>query len=180
VEGEFMASNVRTIVPALCMVLSCILSVLGGPNQNARIFVDQNSDTKQLDTLCICNGNNKTINVAVIVEDAAELTGFMIHVVFDSAALKFEKAEAAAPGLGVKPFLETNGGIPGPFFVKAISAEALDIVSGVKAVKSAAVSGNGLLANLKFTCKSDKPCSVKVTKAQLSDSQLMIDTIIGQ
>ncbi len=174
-----MRSHIRTVAAASCLVASCIASVLGGQNKNARIVVDQNSAIRGVDTLCRCGGDHKTVRVDVMIEDAAELTGFMIQVAFDSSALTFEKAEAAAPG-GEKPFLETGGGIPGPFFVKPVRADALDIASGVKAAKGAAVSGNGLLAALTFICKGEKSCAVKVTRAQLSDSHLTIDTVIGQ
>lgn len=173
-----MDSNIRTIIAAMCMALSCIFSVFGGLNKNARIIVEPN--TKQVDTSYICNGGNQIVKVVVTIEDAVDLTGYMLHVEFDSTSLKFEKAQTVTPDSQAKPFLEKNGGIPGPFFVKETNAQGLDIAYGVKAVKGSAVSGNGPLVFLTFTCKSNKASPVKVTKAQLCDSQLTIDTIIGQ
>lgn len=175
-----MDSNIRTIIATMCITLTGIFSVLGGQNKNARIIVNPNTDTRQADTSNIYNCGNQIVKIVVSIENAVDLTGYMLHVEFDSTSLKFEKAETVTPDSQAKPFLEKNGGIPGPFFVKAISAQALDIAYGVKAVKGSAVSGNGPLAFLTFTCKGNKTGTVKVTKAQLSDSQLTIDTILVQ
>ena len=154
-----MPLTLRKSILTLSIVLVGSMSALGGPNKNARILVDYNADTREPDTACIDNGMQKTVHMAVHIDNAADLTGFMMHVVFDSAALKFEDAQAAEPGGIAKPFLETKGGIPDPFMVKASSAQAVDIASGVKSVKGAAVSGSGLLAYLTFsrTGRQDRP-----------------------
>jgi hypothetical protein len=175
-----MNSDIRTIISATCMALSCIFSVSGGLNKNARIIVDPSTNTIQVDSSYIGNNDKQIVKVVVTIENAVDLTGYMLHVEFDSTSLTFEKAETVTPDSQAKPFLEKNGGIPGPFFVKVISAQAIDIAYGVKADKGSAVSGNGPLAFLTFTCKCKKASPVKVTKAQLSDSQLTIDTIIVQ
>jgi len=161
----------------LCTVLLSALSAGAGPNKDAKIVVDQNAGTKALDVSCAATG---AVHVAVKVADAVSITGFMVRVAFDSTLLKFVKAELVAPGSGDKPLLETNGGVPGPTLVKAPDAGTVDIAAAVKSAESAAVSGDGLLVYLTLTRLSAGACAVTVTKAQLSDPALIIDTIMGK
>jgi hypothetical protein len=172
-----MQPRVRNTIMVLIAMLFCVLSAGAGPNKDARIVVDQNADTKAVDSACAAQG---AVHVTVSIEAAVSVTGFMMRVSFDSTVLKFDKAELVAPGSDAKPFLQTRGGVPGPALVKAIDGSTVDIADGVKSAEGVAVSGNGLLVYLTFTRLSAGICAVTVAKAQLSDAKLTIDKIIGK
>jgi hypothetical protein len=172
-----MNKRTRNSAAVLSLMLICALSAAGGPNKGAKIVIDQNAATAEMDSVCAISS---TVYTAVLVKNVASMTGFMVRIAFDSTVLKFDKAELVVPGSGMKPILETNGGIPGPFLVKAVDAGTVDVAAGVKSADGVAVSGSGLLVYLTFTRLNDTECAVTVAKAQLSDVQLKIDTIIGQ
>lgn len=165
---------------ATSLALFSIFSVSGGQNINALITIEPGSGTTKKDSSLICNDERQTVQAIITIKDAVELTGYMLHVEFDSTSFTFEKAEKVSTDSKEKPFLENNGGIPGPFFVKLIDKQSIDLAYGVKADKVSAVSGSGAIAAITFNCKGYKEGWIKVTKAQLSDSHLMIDTISGK
>jgi hypothetical protein len=164
----------------VCSVLVCALSAWAGPNADASITVDQNAATEKVEAVCAHNGIPSTVNVAISVSGAKDLTGFMLRIEYDAAQLKFEKAELVVPGSGATPLLESNGGEPGPTLVKQTGDNTVDIAAGVKSADGVGVSGDGLLVYLTLTRIGDSDCSVSVVKAELSDSKLVIDTVVGE
>jgi hypothetical protein len=56
----------------------------------------------------------------------------------------------------------------------------LDVATAVKSGKGVGVDGGGLLAYVIFSRLGAGDCAVRIAKAQLSDADHEIDTVVGE
>mgnify|MGYP001039793853 CR=1 FL=1 len=157
-----------------------IISLIAGPNKNAVISIDQNAQTKRVDDQCVNNGLGSSVTIAVNIKNAELLSGFMVRLHYDNEILKFVKAEKVLPGKNAVPFLERNGGVPGPFLAIPVGKDDLDVTTAVKSADGVDVKGDGTLAYVTFKRLTHQKCSIKVSKAELSNHKLEIDKIISE
>ncbi len=152
------------------------IGVFGGPNKDVRIIIDHDALTKKIESVCSSSGID--VLVAVKVSGATNLAGFCITATYDTTQLKFVSAMMVKEGASGPSFLESEGGKAGPFMVIPKEGK-VEVVAGIKTKGGdEAPDGEGILAYLKFERCGSQECAITVIKAELSDSNLIIDKII--
>ncbi|NLW33060.1 MAG: hypothetical protein GXY77_16575 [Fibrobacter sp.] len=156
-------------------VLLLLFSVLSAENnKGARIAVDNCCSTGILNVNC--PPQNEKVS-AIWICGAENLTGFNLTVEYDHRSMKFVSAEKGNSDGDV--FLESCGAQAGPFMVIPTDGK-IEIASGIKGkYNSVAPDGDGVLVYVKFSIRDNADdCSVKITKALVSDISLHTDTLI--
>lgn len=156
-------------------VLLLFFSVLSAEtSKGARIVVDDCCNTEALNFSC--PPQNEKVS-AIWICGAENLTGFNLTVEYNHSSMKFVSAEKGNSDGDV--FLESCGAQAGPFMVIPTDGK-IEIASGIKGKDSSvAPDGDGVLVYVKFSIKDNADdCSVKITKALVSDISLHTDTLI--
>ena len=156
-------------------VLLLLLSVLSAETQkNARIVIDNCCNTEVMKNNC--PPQNEKVS-AIWICGAENLTGFNLTVEYDHRSMKFVSAEKGNSDGDV--FLESCGAQAGPFMVIPTDGK-IEIASGIKGKDSSvAPDGDGVLVYVKFSIRDNADdCSVRITKALVSDISLHTDTLI--
>lgn len=161
------------------MLLSAAM-LSAGPNKDASIIIDQNADTEELEQQCVNDGVGTKVAIGVMIENATELTGFLTRLRYDNTVLKFERATTVMPGSDETSFLESNGGVSGPFLAAPVADNEIDIAAAVKSSDGVAVAGNGLLAYVAFSRITNQECAITLAKAELSNQEHKVDKLITE
>lgn len=168
----------RFFEKSIGIIAVIVMGTFSGPNENVQIIVDHDALTEEIESVCSYSGND--VVVAVKLSSVTNLAGFCITAAYDTTQLKFVSAKMVKEGSSGPSFLESEGGKAGPFMVIPKEGK-VEVVAGIK-TKSGddAPDGDGTLAYLKFERLGTQECTITVTKAELSDSDLIIDKIITE
>jgi hypothetical protein len=167
--------NCMRLCAKIVIITALVINSYSGPNENAQIVIDHYAATEEIEK--VCNGTGDEVYAALKVNGVTDLAGFCVKVAYDTTQLKFVSATLAMDGSPYHSFLESQGGKKGPVMVIPKNG-TVEIVAGIKTEsREEAPDGDGTLAYLKFTRLGNNNSTLTIKKAELSNSDLIIDKL---
>ena len=168
----------RITVYARCITVVVgimVLCAFSGPNERARVVIDHNAATDEIEE--VYNESGSDIYVAVKATNVTDLAGFCITVAYDTTQVRFKSATLTREGGKEPSFLESQGGKKGPVMVIPKDG-TVEVVAGIKTTDThEAPDGDGTLAYLKFVRLINNDIKLTIKKVELSNSDLIIDNL---
>lgn len=163
----------------LSLIAICF-GIWAGPNAGARILVDLDITTPQIDSVkTIAAG---TLTAGIVCKSVVNLDSYSFDIPFDTSVLGFNTAVEDNPLAGLKNILKKNGGqaLNVNLGLKSGRADTININNTLIGSDSAkAPEGDGLLGIILFNVRKSRPCTLSVRKVIFLDYEGIQDTSIA-
>ncbi len=157
----------------LGVILTSAVLCFGGPNKDASVFIDYNAATDVVEACS--NVTTAKMVAAVRISNASDLDGYSFQLDYDTTIFRLLECETPGSGTG-DFFLESNGGKVGPLLKMEKSGSIEISASLVGNDRTQAPDGDGVLALITFQRLTNYACELKLSKVELIDSDLILDT----
>jgi hypothetical protein len=164
----------------LLLLTTFVFALQAGPNSEAKILVDLNVSTPQIDS--VKTAASGTLMVGIYCRGAVNLDTYTFDIAFNPAVVSFQTAVEDNPLAGLTNILKKNGGqtIPVKLGLKKGCTDTIEINNTLEGSDSAkAPEGDGLLCILLFNVVKIAPCTLSLHNATFLDYEGLKDTTMG-